>query len=120
MRKGVKTSPSTAKKTGVKRTNVTQYEQHKTSSGRTERRKMNPAQAKGKKESLIKQKRSTGEGPACWPGYERVPGKEAGTKGSCKPKPNQSAGQRKEDARLKAGSKLRAAGGNKARANRSR
>ncbi len=120
MKKGVKTSPSTAKKTGVKRTNVTQYEQHKTGSGKTVRRKMAPAQAKSKKESLIKQKRSTGEGPACWPGFERVPGKEAGTKGSCKPKPNQTKGERKEDAREAAGSKLRKAGGNKARANRSR
>ena len=97
---------------------MTQYEQHKTAGGKTVRNKMNPAKAKSKKESLIKQKRSTGEGPACWPGFERVPGKEAGTKGSCKPKPNKTAGERKEDGRLKAGSKLRAAGGNKARANR--
>ena len=118
VKKGVKTSPATAKKTGVKRTNVTQYEQHKTASGKTARKKMSPTQAKSKKESLIKQKRSTGEGPACWPGFERVPGKQAGTKGSCKPKPNQTAGERKEDGRQKAGSKLRAAGGNKARANR--
>ena len=119
VKKGVKTSPSTAKKTGVKRTNVTQYEQHKTASGGTERRKVAPAQAKSKKESLIKQKRSTGSGPACWPGFERVPGKEAGTKGSCKPKANQTAGEKKEDARKAAGSKLRKAGGNKAKANQS-
>ena len=120
VKKGVKTSRSTAKKTGVKRTNVTQYEQRKTAGGKTARKKMSPGQAKGKKESLIRQKRSTGEGPACWPGYERVPGKEAGTKGSCKPKANQTAGERKEDAREAAGSKLRKAGGNKARANRMR
>ena len=118
VKKGVPTSPSTTRKTGVKRTNVTQYEQHKTASGKTARKKMSGGQAKEKKESLIKQKRSTGEGPACWPGFERVPGKEAGTKGSCKPKPNQSAGEKKEDAREAAGSKLRKAGGNKARANR--
>ncbi|HLI77279.1 MAG TPA: hypothetical protein VKV02_10070 [Acidobacteriaceae bacterium] len=120
VKKGVKTSAATAKKTGVKRTNVTQYEQHKSAGGKTVRRKMNPSEAKGKKESLIKQKRSTGEGPACWPGYERVPGKQAGTKGSCKPKPNQTASERKEDAREAAGSKLRKAGGNKAKANRTR
>ena len=120
LRKGVKTSPATAKKTGVKRTNVTQYEQHKTASGKTARKKMSSGQAKAKKESLIKQKRSTGEGPACWPGFERVPGKEAGTKGSCKPKPNQTSGERREDAREAAGSKLGKAGGNKARANRTR
>ena len=120
MKKGITTSAATAKKTGVKRTNVTQYEQHKTASGNTERHKMSPAQAKSKKESLIKQKRSTGEGPACWPGFERVPGKEAGTKGSCKPKPNQTGGEKKEDARAAAGSKLRKAGGNKAQANHTR
>ena len=76
------------------------------------------AQGSSKKQSLIKQKRSTGSGPACWPGFERVPGKEAGTKGSCKPKPNQTAGERKEDAREAAGSKLRKAGGSKAKANK--
>lgn len=117
VRKDVKTSAKTARKTGVKRTNVTQYEQHKGGDGKTVRRKMAPKQAKEKKESLIRQKRSTGEGPACWPGYERVPGKEAGTKGSCKPKKNQTAGERKEDGREAAGAKLRKAGGNKARAN---
>ena len=116
--KGVPTSAATARKTGVTRTNVTQYEQHKTASGKTARKKMSGGQAKEKKESLIKQKRSSGDGPACWPGFERVPGKEAGTKGSCKPKPNKSAGEKKEDAREAAGSKLRKAGGNKAKANR--
>lgn len=120
VQKGVKTSPATAKKTGVQRTNVTQYEQREDASGKTTSRKMTPAKAKGKKESLIREKRSTGSGPACWPGFERVPGKEAGTKGSCKPKANQTAGERKEDAREAAGSKLRKAGGNKARANHTR
>ncbi len=91
----------------------------KKASGKTASKKAAPVQAKAKKESLIKQKRSTGDGPACWPGFERVPGKEAGTKGSCKPKPNQTKGERKEDAREAAGSKLRKAGGNKARANKS-
>lgn len=119
VRKGVKTSSSTARKTGVSRTNVTQYKQKKTSTG-TKRTKMAPGEAKSKKESLIKQKRSTGSGPACWPGFERVPGKTPGTKGSCKPKPNQSQGEKKEDSREAAGAKLRKAGGNKARANHSR
>ncbi len=119
VRNDVKTSAKTARKTGVKRMNVTKYEQHKTAGGKTERHRMAPKQAKEKKESLIRQKRSTGDGPACWPGFERVPGKEAGTKGSCKPKPNQSKGEKKEDAREAAGSKLRKAGGNKAKANRS-
>lgn len=120
VKKNVKNSSPNAKKTGVKRTNVTQYEQHKTASGKTVRHKMSSKQAKGKKESLIRQKRSTGSGPACWPGFERVPGTKAGTKGSCEPKPHQTAGERKEDARQAAGSKLREAGGNKAKANRTR
>ena len=120
VKKDVKTSAATAQTTGVKRTNITQYEQHKTASGKTVRKKMSPGQAKSKKESLIRQKRSIGEGPACWPGFERVPGKQAGTKGSCTPKPHQTADERKEDAREAAGSRLRKAGGNKARANRVR
>ena len=73
-----------------------------------------------KKDSLVKQKRSTGAGAACWPGFERVPGKEPGTKGSCKPKANQTKGEKKEDAREAAGSRLRKAGGSKAKANGSR
>lgn len=120
VKKGVKTSSATAKKTGVKRTNVTRYEQHKTASGKTVRQKLTPARAKAKKESLIRQKRSTGSGPACWPGFERVPGTKPGAKGSCEPKPHQTAKERKEDARQAAGSKLRRAGGSKARANRMR
>lgn len=64
-----------------------------------------------KKESLVRAKRSTGDGPACWPGFQRVPGKEAGTKGSCKPKPNATKDEKKEDAREAAGAKLRKAGG---------
>ncbi len=115
--KSVKASSATAKKTGVKRMNVTQYEQRKSADGKTAHKKMSEPQAKAKKESLIKQKRSTGEGPACWPGFERVPGKQAGTKGSCKPKPDQTAGERKLDSRQAAGAKLRKAGGNKAKAN---
>lgn len=111
MSKGVKTSAATARKTGVKRTNVTQYTQKRTADGGTKRTKMPPGEAKAKKESLIRQKRSTGSGPACWPGYERVPGKQAGSKGSCEPKANQSSGEKKADARAAAGSKLRKAGG---------
>ncbi len=106
---------SAAKKSASKRTPA------KTAAKKTAAKKSaaKKTAAKGKKESLIKQKRSTGDGPACWPGFERVPGKEAGTKGSCKPKPHQTGGERKEDARQSAGSKLRKAGGNKARANKS-
>lgn len=69
--------------------------------------------ATAEKETLVKQKRSTGDGPACWPGFERVPGKEAGTKGSCKPKPNASKADKQQDAREAAASKGRKSPGKK-------
>jgi hypothetical protein len=60
---------------------------------------------------------STGHGKArkspakqtshCWPGYEPVPGKSAGEKGSCKPKAHQTASEKKSDAMAAAASKLR-------------
>jgi hypothetical protein len=53
----------------------------------------------------------------CWPGFEPVAGKEPGEKGSCKPKAHQTPAQKKADARAAAGSKLRKAGGSKAKAN---
>jgi hypothetical protein len=56
----------------------------------------------------------------CWPGYEPVPGKSRGEKGSCKPKARQTAAERKSDGMAAAASRLRKAGGSKARANRSR
>ena len=43
----------------------------------------------------------------CWPGFEPVPGKEPGTKGSCKPKKNQTAGEKQADSRAAAASKQR-------------
>ena len=43
----------------------------------------------------------------CWPGFEPVPGKEPGTKGSCKPKKNQTAGEKKADSQAAAASKQR-------------
>ena len=73
---------------------------------------------------------STGRGKAkkepakqtsrCWPGYQPVPGKARGTKGSCKPKAHQTAAEKKSDGMAAAASKLRKAGGNKARANHTR
>ena len=73
---------------------------------------------------------STGHGKAkkepakqtsqCWPGYEPVPGKARGTKGSCKPKAHQTGAEKKSDAMAASASKLRKAGGNKARANRAK
>ena len=43
----------------------------------------------------------------CWPGFEPTPGKAAGEKGSCKPKPGkQGKGVRKADQKAAAASKL--------------
>ncbi|MBB5340958.1 hypothetical protein [Tunturiibacter gelidoferens] len=62
-------------------------------------------------------KSSTGHGRAkkqpakqesrCWPGYEPVPGKSRGEKGSCKPKARQTAAEKKSDAMASAANKLR-------------
>ncbi len=114
------TTKSAAKKAPAKKTAGKKTAAKKTAAKKTAVKKTAAKKgAAAKKESLIRQKRSTGDGPACWPGFERVPGKEAGTKGSCKPKPNASKGEKKEDAREAAGAKLSKAGGNKAKANRS-
>ncbi len=63
---------------------------------------------------------STGHGKAkkepakqtsrCWPGYEPVPGKPGGEKGSCKPKAHQTAAEKKSDAMAAAASKLHKGG----------
>ena len=125
--KKVSATKSAAKKTAAKKSPAKKTAAKKTASKKAAPKKTaakksaakSRAQGSAKKQSLVKQKRSTGDGPACWPGFERVPGKEAGTKGSCKPKPHQTAGEKKEDGREAAGSKLRKAGGNKAKANKS-
>lgn len=41
----------------------------------------------------------------CWPGFQPVPGKEPGTKGSCEPKAKQTAAEKKGDSRAAAASK---------------
>jgi len=58
-------------------------------------------------------KKSSGEGQACWPGFTRVPGSEAGTKGSCEPKAKQSSAEKKADSRAAAASKREKAGSGK-------
>ncbi len=72
-------------------------------------KKKSPAKKAAKKPAAKKQakkaaKKSGGE-QACWPGFERVPGTEAGTKGSCEPKPHQTAGEKRADSRAAAASK---------------
>jgi hypothetical protein len=49
-------------------------------------------------------KKSTGGVQACWPGFKRVPGTKAGTKGSCEPKAKQTAAEKKGDSRAAAAS----------------
>ncbi len=51
-------------------------------------------------------KKATGNAAHCWPGFEPVPGKEPGTKGSCEPKAKQTAGEKKADSKAAAASKL--------------
>jgi hypothetical protein len=58
-----------------------------------------------KKSALKKSKRSTGSGPACWPGFKRVAGTKAGSKGSCEPKAKQTSGEKKADSRAAAARK---------------
>jgi hypothetical protein len=48
-------------------------------------------------------KKSTGQ--ACWPGFKHVPGKKAGTKGSCEPKDKQTSSDKQADSRAAAASK---------------
>jgi hypothetical protein len=50
-------------------------------------------------------KKSSGEGQACWPGFKRVPGTKAGTKGSCEPKSKQTGAEKKADSKAAAASK---------------
>jgi hypothetical protein len=58
-----------------------------------------------KKAALKKSHRSTGSGPACWPGFKRAPGTAAGSKGSCEPKAHQTASEKKADSRAAAARK---------------
>jgi hypothetical protein len=57
------------------------------------------------KSEVKKTKRSTGSGPACWPGFKHVPGTKAGTKGSCQPKAHQTAAEKKADSKAAAARK---------------
>jgi hypothetical protein len=49
--------------------------------------------------------KSTGGGQACWPGFKRVPGTEAGSKGSCATKAKKTTAEKKADSRAAAASK---------------
>ena len=98
---------TTAKKTGAKKT-AAKKSAAKTASNKT-----------AHKTSAKKSTKPAKKTSQCWPGFEPVPGKEPMTKGSCKPKANQTPGEKKADSRAAAGSKLQKAGGSKAKANKS-
>ncbi len=56
-------------------------------------------------------KKSSNESNPCWPGFEPTPGKEPGTKGSCKPEPGEhSKATKKATKKAAAASKLEKAG----------
>ena len=55
-------------------------------------------------------KKGSGEGQVCWPGFKRVPGTKAGTKGSCEPKAKQTKPEKKADGRAAAASKREKSG----------
>ncbi len=61
--------------------------------------------ATAKKAAKRVTKKATGGEQACWPGFKRVPGTQAGTKGSCEPKAKQTAAEKKADSRAAAASK---------------
>jgi hypothetical protein len=61
--------------------------------------------ATAKKAAKKSAKKSTGGGQACWPGFKRVAGKAAGTKGSCEPKAKQTGAEKKADSKAAAASK---------------
>jgi hypothetical protein len=82
-----------------------------------------PAKKAAAKKSVATEspaKKTAKKAAHCWPGFEPVPGKEPGTKGSCEPKEHQTKGEKKADSKAAAGSKLQKAGGNKAKANKSK
>ena len=60
--------------------------------------------APAKKTAKKAAKKSSSE-QHCWPGFEPVPGKEAGEKGSCKPKKTQTKSEKKGDQKAAAASK---------------
>ena len=60
----------------------------------------------GKKSAAKEGGKKTSAANACWPGFEPTPGKMQGEKGSCKPKKNQTAAEKKGDQKAAAASKL--------------
>lgn len=110
------TVKSGAKKSSAKKSTVKKSAAKKSTGSSAAKRSNNPSST-GKGKAKKEPAKQTSQ---CWPGYEPVPGKARGTKGSCKPKAHQTGAEKKSDSMAAASSKLRKAGGNKAKANHSK
>jgi hypothetical protein len=66
---------------------------------------MSTAKKATKKAAKKSAKKSSGGGQACWPGFKRVAGTTAGTKGSCEPKAKQTKSEKHADSKAAAASK---------------
>lgn len=95
---------SAAKKTRAKR--ATKSPNTKTAASRRHITGADTKKTPGKKSAATKGGKKTSEANACWPGYEPVPGKMQGEKGSCEPKKNQTAAERKGDQKAAAAARL--------------
>jgi hypothetical protein len=58
-----------------------------------------------KKSAKKSAKKGSGGGQACWPGFKRVAGTKAGTKGSCEPKVHPTKSEKVADSKAAAASK---------------
>ena len=97
-----------AKKTAAKKPSAgaTKSAKTKTAANRNHITGADTAKTPGKKTAAKKGAKKTSEANACWPGFEPVPGKMQGEKGSCKPKKSQSSAEKKGDQKAAGASKL--------------
>jgi hypothetical protein len=99
-----KRSTSRAKTTPAK--GATKSATTKTASRRRHITGADTQKSQGSKSAQAKGGKKPSSAQACWPGFEPVPGKSAGEKGSCKPKANRTAAQRKGAQKAAAAAKL--------------
>ncbi len=99
---------SSAKKAAAKKTPAKKKAAKKSAAHKSTAHKSAAKTASNKtahKKSAKKSTKPAEQTSQCWPGFTPVPGKEPGTKGSCKPKAKQTAGEKKADSRAAAASK---------------
>jgi hypothetical protein len=100
---------ATAKKTATKKSpakGATKSANTKTAANRRHIIEADTTKTPGKKSAEKKNGKKTSAANACWPGYEPVPGKMQGEKGSCKPKKQRTKAERKGDQKAAAASRL--------------